>query len=70
MWILRKTWDQTRIPKPFARVVVHYGEPILVPAGVSTDEFKTYTDKITTVLNQNDDLVRLRFDEIWSNSRT
>ncbi len=29
-WVL-KSWDQMEIPKPFARVEVHYGEPIVVP---------------------------------------
>lgn len=68
MWILRKTWDQTRIPKPFSRVLVHYGDPITVPANARDDQFLGYTDKITVELNQNDDLVRLRFDELWANS--
>jgi lysophospholipid acyltransferase (LPLAT)-like uncharacterized protein len=27
-WLLSKTWDQFRIPKPFTRAVVAYGEPI------------------------------------------
>lgn len=32
-WRLR-SWDRFVVPKPFARVLVHYGEPILVPADV------------------------------------
>ena len=31
VWVL-KSWDRFRIPKPFARVEIAYGEPILVPA--------------------------------------
>ena len=31
-WVLRRSWDQFKIPKPFARIVVCYGEPILVAA--------------------------------------
>lgn len=31
-WRLR-SWDEFRIPKPFARCVVRFGEPIRVPAG-------------------------------------
>ena len=29
-WVLRRSWDQFKIPKPFAHVVVCYGEPIMV----------------------------------------
>lgn len=32
-WVLTKSWDQFKIPKPFARVAVCYGEPIPVPEG-------------------------------------
>ena len=31
-WRLR-SWDEFRIPKPFARCVVRFGEPIRIPAG-------------------------------------
>ena len=27
-WILRKTWDQTRIPKPFSKIYLIYAPPI------------------------------------------
>ena len=30
-WVLRKSWDQFRIPKPFATIHVVYGEPVAVP---------------------------------------
>jgi lysophospholipid acyltransferase (LPLAT)-like uncharacterized protein len=29
-WVLDKTWDKLRIPKPFAKIKVYYGEPITV----------------------------------------
>jgi lysophospholipid acyltransferase (LPLAT)-like uncharacterized protein len=32
-WELQKTWDHTRIPKPFSRARVVIGPPISVPAG-------------------------------------
>ena len=31
-WVLHKSWDQFKIPKPFARVCVVYGAPVTVPA--------------------------------------
>lgn len=68
-WILKKTWDQTRIPKPFSRVIVYYGEPIHVPKDIGEDRFGEYITKITDVLSKEDDLVRLRFSEIWPSAR-
>jgi lysophospholipid acyltransferase (LPLAT)-like uncharacterized protein len=66
MWILRKTWDQTRIPKPFARLIVHYGEPIFIPDSINNEQFGDYTTKVKAALEQNDDRVRLRFEELWA----
>jgi len=68
-WVLKKTWDQTRIPKPFSRVIVYYGEPISVPKDAREERFGEYVHKITDVLNKEDDLVRLRFKELWPSAR-
>ena len=38
-WRLR-SWDQFAIPKPFARVHVHYGEPVAVAASVGDEELE------------------------------
>lgn len=37
-----RSWDRTALPKPFARVVLSYGEPIFVPAGIGTEEMEEY----------------------------
>jgi lysophospholipid acyltransferase (LPLAT)-like uncharacterized protein len=36
-WVLR-SWDRFRIPRPFARVVVAYGDPIVVPPKLTDPE--------------------------------
>lgn len=33
------SWDEFRFPKPFSRIVVNYGEPLIVPEDVSKEEF-------------------------------
>ena len=38
-----QSWDQSLVPLPFARVVVAYGEPIVVPAEVEPDELDEQT---------------------------
>jgi len=32
-WVLSRTWDQMRIPRPFSRLDVYYGTPILPKEG-------------------------------------
>jgi hypothetical protein len=42
-WVLTKTWDQFKIPRPFSRIVLAYGPPIVVPPeteGLAFGEFK------------------------------
>ncbi|MCX7124133.1 MAG: lysophospholipid acyltransferase family protein [Gammaproteobacteria bacterium] len=68
MWTLRKTWDQTRIPKPFTRLIVHYSEPIKVPKDLSEQQFSDTLTQVTAVLNRDDEYVRLRFHELWAQS--
>ena len=50
-WVFRKSWDQFRLPKPFARIVVCYGSPITVPPGARGSEFGPYKRQVTDALN-------------------
>jgi len=40
-WVFR-SWDRTVLPKPFARHVVCYGSPLLVPAGLKAGDLESY----------------------------
>lgn len=44
-WTLR-SWDGFRIPQPFARLVVTYGEPIAVPPRLTEDEVEVWRVRI------------------------
>ena len=46
-----KSWDRTAIPVPFSHVRYYYGEPIMVPAGVSQEELETYRQLLEESLN-------------------
>src|SRR5579863_6482310 len=54
-WVLRKSWDQTEIPKPFSRVAILIAPPIFVPRGADAQE---QTRKLQEVQAALDDLVR------------
>ncbi|MBP6217812.1 MAG: lysophospholipid acyltransferase family protein [Oligoflexales bacterium] len=44
-WTL-KTWDQFKIPKPFAKISVHYGDPLFISKDCRQEDFPTLQDKI------------------------
>lgn len=54
-WILRKSWDQTQIPKPFARARIFIAPPILVDAEADEHEQARKSQEIQATL---DGLVR------------
>ncbi len=47
---LKKAWDRFRIPFPFARATVTYGEPILVSKKATSQQMRETTDRLTESL--------------------
>ena len=45
-----RSWDEFRIPKPFSRCVVRFGEPILVPRDIDAAGEETARKEIETAL--------------------
>jgi len=50
-WILN-SWDRYLVPKPFARVVIYYTEPIWVPPSAEGEELEKYRCRFEERLNQ------------------
>ncbi|NMB73627.1 MAG: lysophospholipid acyltransferase family protein [Myxococcales bacterium] len=48
--VLRRAWDRFRIPAPFARAVVVYGEPMRVPRTASREELVRLAGELTARL--------------------
>ncbi|MDO8475106.1 MAG: DUF374 domain-containing protein [Candidatus Rokubacteria bacterium] len=46
-----RSWDEFRIPKPFSRCVVRFGEPILVPRDIDAAGEATARKEIEAALN-------------------
>ena len=38
-WILR-SWDRCLVPKPFSKIVIHWGQPIVVPPDINEETFE------------------------------
>ncbi len=50
-WILN-SWDRYLIPKPFARVVICYTEPIWIPRSANGDELEDYRRQLENSMNR------------------
>lgn len=50
-WVLN-SWDRYLIPKPFARVVIHYAKPIWIPASATGEELERYRKLFEDRLNE------------------
>ncbi len=53
-WTLHKSWDKFRIPKPFARVVVLYGRPMMVTMQELIDNFEGLQVRLANELHSLD----------------
>lgn len=68
-WILHKTWDKTRIPKPFTRLIAYYGEPIFIPSDCEGEAFEQICRKVELALEQDDTLILTQFKELWAEGK-
>lgn len=52
-WIVEKSWDKQRIPKPFSTVVISYGKPVYIPSGLDDDAMSEQREKLYNALMKN-----------------
>ena len=51
-WVVKNSWDQMRVPKPFATLVCAYGEPKYPPKQLQGPAFDRYLAEINKDLNK------------------
>jgi lysophospholipid acyltransferase (LPLAT)-like uncharacterized protein len=51
-WIFRKSWDQTEVPKPFARTAIFIAPPIDVPRDIHDEEQAKYVEQVQATLDE------------------
>jgi hypothetical protein len=51
-WEFKKAWDQFKLPKPFSKILVRHGEPILVPKGTVSEDFEKICREIEMRLKE------------------
>ncbi len=65
-WVLRGSWDQFQIPRPFSRVLVAKAPAIYVDANASEEDVQLKLAEMQRVLDQ----LREESDAYWVRSRT
>lgn len=45
-----KSWDRMVLPKPFARAVIYYADPIKIPAELSSTELEAMRQKVERIM--------------------
>ncbi len=45
-----KSWDHMVLPRPFARAVLVYGDPLRLPTATTAEELETWRQKIETLM--------------------
>ena len=56
--IVFNSWDRTLLPKPFATIALHHGEPMFVPERLSHAEVEVHRQELEQRLNT-------LYDEVW-----
>ena len=61
-WVIKKSWDQFRIPKPFSRVVIALGEPFFVDESITKENFDQVALDIAKRLHEGEVIAKSHFD--------
>jgi lysophospholipid acyltransferase (LPLAT)-like uncharacterized protein len=51
-WVLRSTWDQLQIPKPFSRALLRLAKLIYVPGDASSSDMERYHAEMQAALDR------------------
>lgn len=56
-WILEKSWDKMRIPKPFTKIFTYTGEPIWVPKDLPRERYTEIKEQIKKELFREEEIL-------------
>ena len=63
-WVMR-SWDQNKIPKPFAKIVYHFGEPLEVPPELPKEQFDHFLAELNRRLMETESAAERQLAQ-WS----
>jgi lysophospholipid acyltransferase (LPLAT)-like uncharacterized protein len=64
------SWDRFRIPKPFSKIIIHYGEPFTISKEANGEDFQAYCKKLQTSLLNDEKLVIKQFQNFHKLSKS
>ena len=64
-WIITKAWDQTRIPKPFSKIIYHFGPPVFIPQDVKREDYRKEIKRIETAIHATEKMARRNLEH-WA----
>ncbi len=60
--IFEKTWDKFKIPKPFSRITYGYGEPFVIPANATKEDFQQIKKQLKERVDRLEESLEQEFD--------
>ncbi len=60
LWVFSRSWDLHKVPKPFSRVVIRYGEPVWIPADLDRDGQAAAVATLQQAMRENMNQARQR----------
>lgn len=57
-WVTKKSWDQFRIPKPFTKIVVVIGEPIMIDEHASREQFEDIAKLVAEKIELGEEIAK------------
>lgn len=51
-WVSQKSWDKFEIPKPFAKCVAYYGEPLYVEKELTDEQLEIEKERLIAALHE------------------
>lgn len=53
-WVFHKSWDKFRLPRPFTKINVHYGPPLVVPRDLPKEGLEGLIDSLALALHEGE----------------
>ncbi len=60
-WVIKKSWDQFRIPKPFSKIIVVIGEPIILEEKITREHFEEIAKIISQRIELGEEVAKAQF---------
>jgi lysophospholipid acyltransferase (LPLAT)-like uncharacterized protein len=57
-WVIKKSWDQFRIPKPFTKIVIAIGEPTFIDEDITKEKFDVVAIRIGDLLRKGEEIAK------------